>query len=348
MRRYVLLFVAVFLAASNTQAHHSFAHFEEGFSELEGTLVELRWRNPHIYFFLETEEANGEKKVWEMETGTIYMVGRAGVTRDMFTVGETIRVAGHKSGVYADKFHLKNVLLPDGREVITVANSPARWSEEVTGGRNQWRNQALHEGDESNQGKGFFRVWSPASPGSVTDPLFSNDYPRLNALLTEESIAARETWDAYAFDNSCELPGLPRVNFGPHPHQFIDNKDFTITFVSDEFNVPRTLHLNSTTDPETIAPSPLGYSVAHWEDARTLVVETTRINFPYLNLSGAGQSEQVNIVERYVLHQSEDRMDYMITVTDPVMLTGPYVQTGTWLDFNEAMGVYDCEVIEAN
>jgi len=346
MHRLVFLIATLLITCAGAQAHHSFAHFEEGWSELEGTLVDLRWQNPHIYFFLETEEENGEKKVWEMETGTIYMIGRAGVTRDMFTVGETIRVAGHKSRVYPDMFHLKNVLLPDGSEVITVANSPARWSDEVTGGRNQWQNVALHASEEPANGAGFFRVWSPSAPGSVDDPLFPGGNPGLNSLLTDESRAVRENWDAYAFDNSCELPGLPRVNFGPHPHQFIDNKDFTMTFVSDEFNVPRTFHLHSQVDPATVSPSPLGYSVAQWEDAYTLVVETTGINFPYLNLSGAGQSEQVRIEERYVLGKSGDRMDYMITITDPVMLTAPYIQTGTWLDLNEAMGTYDCVVVD--
>lgn len=346
MRSTLLLFGSALLASASIHAHHSFAHFEAGWSELEGTLVDLRWRNPHIYFFLETEEADGEKKVWEMETGTIYMIGRAGVTRDMFEIGDTIRVAGHKSRVYPEAFHLKNVLLPDGREVVTVADSPPRWSDEVTGGRNQWRNVALHASDEPGQGNGFFRVWSPAAPGTISDPLFPGRNPRLDSLLTDESLAVRETWNAYAFDNNCELPGMPRVNFGPHPHQFIDNGDGTITFTSDEFNVPRTFHLNSNVDPSDLPLSPLGYSVARWENERTLVVETSRVNFSYMNLSGAGQSEQVRIVERYVLGENEDRIDYMITITDPVMLTAPYIQTGTWIDLNEAMGTYDCVVID--
>ena len=136
---------------------------------MEGELVEVRWRNPHIYFFLETVEENGESKVWEMETGTIYMIGRAGVTRDMFTVGDTIRVAGHKSQAYPDMFWLKNVLLPNGREVVTVANSPPRWADEVTGGRSQWRNVALHKSETPSEGQGIFRVWSPAAPRSVPD-----------------------------------------------------------------------------------------------------------------------------------------------------------------------------------
>ena len=97
---------------------------------------------PHIYFFLETVEENGESKVWEMETGTIYMIGRAGVTRDMFTVGDTIAWRATNRKPIPDMFWLKNVLLPNGREVVTVANSPPRWADEVTGGRSQWRNVA--------------------------------------------------------------------------------------------------------------------------------------------------------------------------------------------------------------
>ena len=347
MTRFLFPALLALLISVCAQAHHSFSLFEEEWTELEGELVELRWRNPHIYFFVETEEDNGEKRLWEMETGTIYMIGRAGVTQDMFNVGDTIRVAGHKSRAYPDMFHLKNVLLPNGREVITVANSPARWADAVTGGRNQWTNEALHKSEGPSGGNGIFRVWSPSAPGSVDAPVFDADTRSVESLLTDASRAARETWDAYAFDNNCELPGMPRVNFGPHPHQFIDEGE-SIRFTSDEFNVPRTIHLTSAEDPADQPASPLGYSVGRWENDRTLVVETSRINFPYLNLSGAGQSEQVRIVERYVLGDDESRLDYMITITDPVMLTAPYVQTGVWLDFNEAMGVYDCEVVNSD
>ena len=344
MRRLLFATLAALFVSVFAEAHHSFSHFAEEWTEMEGELVEVRWRNPHIYFFLETVEENGESKVWEMETGTIYMIGRAGVTRDMFTVGDTIRVAGHISQVYPDMFWLKNVLLPNGREVVTVANSPPRWADEVTGGRSQWRNVALHKSETPSEGQGIFRVWSPAAPRSVPDPVFDPNVVPLQQILTDAARAARETWDAYAFDNNCELPGMPRVNHGPHPHQFIDEGD-RIVLISDEFNVPRTIYMNSTTNPADQPGSPLGHSVGRWEDDRTLLVETSRIDFPYLDLSGAGQSEAVTIVERYVLGEDEARIDYRVTITDPVMLTQPYVKTGVWLDLDEAMGVYDCVVV---
>jgi hypothetical protein len=37
-------------------------------------------------------------------------------------------------------------------------------------------------------------------------------------------------------------------------------------------------------------------------------------------------------------------MHYKVTLRDPVMLTQPYVQTGIWIDFGEAIDEYDCLV----
>jgi len=339
-----LLLIFIFTFTGTVFSHHSFSHFDEEYTEMEGTLVELRWKNPHIFFFVETQEPNGDLKTWEMETGTIYMVGRAGVSEDLFTEGEKIRVAGHTSRLYSDKFHLKNVLLASGEEIITVATSPPRWTEQAIGGKGQWTNTALHANDNVTKGEGIFRVWSPAASGSIPDPLFT-DSNNLESLLTNDSKAARETWDAYTFDKNCRIPGLPRVNFGPHPHQFIDQRD-QIIIISEEFNVPRTVHLNSDIPPESQPLSPMGYSMGQWEDSRTLVVNTSRINFPYIDLSGAGQSEEVTITERYVLSEDETRLDYRIEVTDPIMLKQPYVISGIWLDLDEGMAIYDCQVME--
>ena len=316
---------------------------------MEGTLVELRWRNPHIYFVLEVAEDNGETQNWIMETGTIYMIGRAGVTRDMFEVGDTLRVAGNRSTTFDDKFWLTNVLLPAGRiseepaEVLVVGRGGPRWTDKlVVGGRDNWSNEAFNDPTGITKGEGFFRVWSPPGANSIS-PLQHPDALPLDQITTAASKAVKEIWDPYAFDAACELPGLPRVNHGPHPHQFIDGGD-RILFVSEEFDISRTFHLDSAGNPEDQPFSPLGYSVAKWENENTLSVETTRVNFPYMDLGGNGQSEQVKLVERYVLSDDESRMDYTVTITDPVMLTAPYIKTGVWIDLDEGMASYNCVV----
>ena len=341
MPRVALFFSSMFLLASGTYAHHSTSHFSREFTEMEGTLVEIRWRNPRIYFSLEIVEEDGETRIWEMEAGTIYMIGRGGVTRDMFTVGDHVRVAGNRSNLYDDKFWLTNVLLPEGSEVLVVARGTPRWTDEIVGGRAQWTNVALSRDENSGDGQGFFRVWSPPSNelAASEDP----DEISLNEIVTDAAIAAGESWDSYAFDNACKLPGLPRVNFGPHPHQFIDEGD-RILLHADEFAVTRTIHMSSQEDPEDQPFSHLGYSVGHWENENTLIVDTSRVNFPFMTLGGIGQSEQMTMHERYTLSDDETQIHYKVTLRDPVMLTRPFVQTGIWIDLGEAIDEYVCLV----
>ena len=342
MYKSFLCFLVV-MFSGGVNAHHSMTHFEEAFTEMEGTLVDITWRNPHVFFFLETEEANGEKNVWEMEAGTIYVLGRAGVTRDLFTVGERIRVAGNKSSVYDDKFWVENILTEDGNEIMVVLNGEPRWNDEIRGGRGQWTNTAFIQDSEiSDTGEGIFRVWSPPADSSIPSVITGAPTNRLNDIATEAGQALLASWDPYAFDDACELPGLPRVNFGPHPHQFIEDGD-NILLLAEEFYVTRTIHINSDLDPNQQPLNPLGFSVGEWQDENTLLVETSRINFPYMNLGGYAQSENVRIFERYVLSEDGSRLDFEVTVHDPEMLTTDYIQRGVWFAIGETVHeTYDC------
>ncbi len=342
MYRCLPSFLVVLMFSFGVQAHHSMTHFEDAVTEMEGVLLDIHWRNPHVYFFLETEEANGEKKVWEMEAGTIYMIGRAGVTRDLFTVGERVRVAGNKSAVFEGKFWVENILTEEGSEILVVQNGAARWADELIGGRSSWTGEAFIKDEVASSGSGIFRVWSPPMRGSIEPRLTGAPANRLANIATDESKAAIETWDPFAFDDTCTLPGLPRVNHGPHPHQFSQDGE-NILLTSEEFYVTRTIHMNSGVDATEQPFSPLGYSTGHWENDNTLVVETSRINFPYLDLGGYGQSEQVSITERYVLDEADNRLDYEVVIQDPIMLNEPYIKTGVWTDIGEAINEsYDC------
>ena len=334
----ISIFVFWFLSA-NLMAHHSTTHFSQEVSELEGTLVDLHWRNPHVYFFLETEEANGEKKVWEMEAGTIYMIGRAGVTRDLFEVGESIKVAGNKSNLYWDKFWVENILTHENKEVLVVAGGQPYFTDELIGGRSQWENAVENGTFNAGVGQGLFRVWSPAV--GQTPRLEGAPTNQLSQIVTEASLAARENWDPYAFDDACEIPGMPRINSPIHPHEFIEDGD-NIILLGEEFYFPRTIHMNSEADPAEQPYSKLGYSVGEWQDENTLLIETTRIDYQWLDLSGLGQSRELTVKERYVVSDAEGRVDYEVVVSDPIMLSEPYVRRGVWFDLGETFDEFDC------
>ena len=102
-----------------------------------------------------------------------------------------------------------------------------------------------------------------------------------------------------------------------------DNGD-SITLRLEEWDGLRTIHMTSDADPADQPASPVGYSVGRWED-ETLVVMTTRISDPFFDDEGTPQSENVDLVERFMVSEDEQNLDYHLTVTDPLTFTEPAV-----------------------
>ncbi|HEX5047492.1 MAG TPA: hypothetical protein VFX89_10395, partial [Gammaproteobacteria bacterium] len=71
-------------------------------------------------------------------------------------------------------------------------------------------------------------------------------------------------------------------------------------------------------------------SVGRW-DGRTLAVTTTKIDWPFFSQLGIPQSADVSIVERFTPTADGSRLDYAMTVTDPVNFTRPVELATHWL-----------------
>lgn len=334
-----LFFLAQTLLWGSASAHHSTSHYANEVSEIEGTLVEIRWRNPHVYFFLKENNEDGSRGVWELEAGTLYNIERAGITSGLFSVGDEVRIAGNKSNTYDDKFWLENMLAANGEEYIFVARSSPRWNQTAIGGRQGWTNTVLETDQSEEKRTGISRVWSPAAPGTELAPGFTGN--SLRSVATEEALAGRGSWD-YSFDETCQAPGMPRANHSPHPHQFIDKGD-TIEIFSEEFHQTRIVYMNNEIGAAKQPYSHLGYSTGAWQDENTLVIETNHINFPYMDLNGIRQSNQVSIQETYILNEDHSELEYTVVINDPIMLKEPYIKRGLWLDLNEKIDLeYRC------
>ena len=76
-----------------------------------------------------------------------------------------------------------------------------------------------------------------------------------------------------------------------------------------------------------------------------LVVDTTNIDWPYLDPRGTPQSNQASYRETFALAADGERLSYSITITDPVMLNEPYrlEWTRPWVPQIE-LEPYDCVV----
>ena len=88
-----LLAAATFGLAVPASGHHSHAQYDaSGEIELEGTVSDVRWRNPHVYLYIDVVE-NGETRTWAFEGAAINQLESKGWTRDSFKLGDEIHIS---------------------------------------------------------------------------------------------------------------------------------------------------------------------------------------------------------------------------------------------------------------
>ena len=298
-------------------AHHStFEYDRDTVLDFTGEVVRLQWQNPHVRMHIRVENDDGTERVWEAEAMDVNSLDRAGVARDLVEVGQVVRVAGSPSTRRTEALLVTNLLLPDGREVLTHLSGVARWTDEAIGNRQAIRGSAdEYEAPVDD----IFRTWTTVRSNT---PAFSTDPP-----LTASARAAYEAFNPLTDDPvlRCISPGMPEAMtyIGPHPVGFVQlaNGDIEIRIESDD-NV-RVVRMSDDASAEGQPLSPLGYSVGDWE-GDTLVVTTTRLNWPYFKVFGlvaTPQSEAMEIVERFELNRELGTLTYSFTATDPATFT---------------------------
>jgi hypothetical protein len=110
--------------ASN--GHHSFPQIfnTSQVVDIEGTIVVLNWRNPHVTFAVLT--ANGER--WDVESNSTRGMERYGVAAEALAVGTVLTVAGFPARNGDQSIYSSNLLLNGGVEYVIRPGSEPRWS----------------------------------------------------------------------------------------------------------------------------------------------------------------------------------------------------------------------------
>jgi hypothetical protein len=117
---------------------------------------------------------------------------------------------------------------------------------------------------------------------------------------------------------------MPLIMITPAPIEFVREGD-TILMRIEEYDSRRTIHLNDSAEPPA-EHTQMGFSRGRFE-GETLVVETDRIKAQYFDPDGVPQSDLITLVERFTPNQAYDRLDYSVTVTDPVFFSEPFELT---------------------
>ena len=108
------------LAAPPITAHHAIqAQFDQDrLATITGVMRRVMWINPHVRWFLDVEDENGDVTSWNISgsgPGAFRRVGISG--RDVFVTGETYTatIALAKDG--SDFGYIVSFILPDGRKI---------------------------------------------------------------------------------------------------------------------------------------------------------------------------------------------------------------------------------------
>ncbi len=325
-------------------AHHSNAVFydRQNFGELQGVIIGIIWKNPHVRYSLRVVDESGESELWQLETNSVNSLSRLGVTKDIVKVGDQIKVYGILSRLGRKDMRVSNILMVDGNEVMLMPpiNDKRRWTSEASVAADPTA-QRQSVDKSIALATDIFRVWARGD-GLESGPfaLFNNEsYP-----LTESAIEARKSWDPITDDPGlkCVPYGMPAAMAAPYPIEFVEKNDGNILMRIEEFDRERTIHMTGALRPENRSLSPNGYSTGYWDGA-TLVVETSHLSSPNFDKSGIPLSPSAKLTERFSIIASESRLDYQVTITDQSTFTEPVRLDKYWVwNPSEELKSYDC------
>jgi hypothetical protein len=310
-------------------AHHTYAEYDQQKTvEIEGTLLKAAWQNPHLSLKVQVSGKGGQVVTWNIEGASVNGLQRAGAKLDDFKVGEKVKAAGWPSKRAPDRMFLTNLLSARGQELVTWRYSQPRWTKIANGYSTSAKR---FEGGTPSADTSVFRVWSVqlGVAGAAFDQSVTARADGASPLpLTAKARKAIATTQAQSSNLAgCAQKGMPSIMATPTPIELIDKGD-TVVLRVEEYDTVRNIHMRGgNADAQPL--SPLGYSTGRW-DGKTLVVDTTRINWPWLSY-GVPQSRAARLVERFTPSADGSRLDYALEATDPEMLTRPVVQKSSWV-----------------
>jgi len=311
MRNWMSL-IAAFAIMPSAVAHHSDAALDMNRVEtIEGTVIEYTMRNPHTYFVVAAEDANGETQEWNIQLASAITISRRGWTRDTLKVGDNV-VVGVRPARDGRPYGLMASLIRNGEDIGTPFSRGVR-------------TPAQQASTDSIEG-----VWM-TDRSSLPD-----DYPGgLDFLIYPPQIELTEkgrAMDAAYSQNDTTNPELACMTKPTpggivysrlYPLQIeIDAANELIYIRSQFFDQERIVFMDGRSHPPISERTHEGHSIGRWE-GDTLVVDTTNFadnRSPYQN--GVPSGAQKHVVERYRLLPGGTHMSLEFTLEDPEYLVG--------------------------
>jgi hypothetical protein len=301
-------------AAGPALAHHSRANFDlDSTVEIEGTVTEFTWRNPHAFAVVEGKKAgSAETQTWTFELNSTPVLTRFGWKADTLKAGDKVTARGNPDRDANRHFVYANLFVRDGTEIWAWGGpqltSPAPPSAEALAAKST----------------DFTGVWRVRFRGDVLgrnapDTQLVNTLPvnaKGQALVDKFNPDENPEWD-------CLPQTMPEILGYPYPFEITRPNAETLVIDYEVNKLERVVHMGMKTHPANAPRTPLGHSIGRIENG-VLVIETASFtHVKWGNGRGVDSGEQKTTVERYTLGADGKTLSLAFTMTDPEYLTQP-------------------------
>jgi hypothetical protein len=119
--------VLLVATAAPVLAHHSFSAEYDSAKKitLKGIVTKVDWMNPHVYFYLDVTDDNGNIANWAFEMGPPNGLQRSGWTRNTMKVGDEVVVEGTLAKDGSKQANARSVTMASTGKKLGAASSEA-------------------------------------------------------------------------------------------------------------------------------------------------------------------------------------------------------------------------------
>lgn len=307
----MLTAAAIGALAPAALGHHSRAAYDLTKEvTLDGTVVELLWKNPHIFMTVETLGEDGRPLRTEVEVTSVSEAAALGLPRAAIGPGERVAVRAHPGrGGPASRAVGIVVTAADG--TVYPLNTDARLA-------------IRHDAVPAN---GLAGRWSPTLE-SFTGVMAAVRSAPVTEAARAEMAARFQTPNAGL--GICEPFPPPVLSIFPDLRTIeVGATTIVLRFEGAVgVDMERVVHLNQP-HPADVAPSLMGHSIGRFE-GDTLVVDTVAFTPHHVGVLFMPSGPGKHLIERLTLSPDRLQLEYSFTVEDPDILTAPLTYTATW------------------
>ena len=358
---FAVLFLLVLVFPWLALAHHGGVEYDLNRTvEFKGKLTRVEMINPHSWIYFDVTEKDGTLSHHRCEMRSVHVLRRSGWTKERFPVGQQITVEASPNKTDPASCYLQTIVAADGTRMdrygqyvkasnggITEVRGPivatkiARPPRRPSGEPNisgDWAPVQLVMVNASGTGGGLVPLDQlsqykpgerPAGGGRGRGVATG---PRLYGGTELTAAGEKAAGNFKREDNPrfrCETTSIVfDWTFDGPVNRITQNKD-TIVLEYGQLGLKRTIFMNRKEQPPDVKPSRTGHSIGHWE-SDTLVVDTVGF-LPGFVSTPVPNSDQLHVVERFVLDPNKMALTRNYTAEDAVYLKGKYTGSDTIL-----------------